>query len=79
MKSGNYLDNLQRLIGMFFQYGMENLKASLNEDGKIVPAVREKILCLVCGSEYYNSQIKETKRGYKYWITCTECYHIYNI
>jgi pyrethroid hydrolase len=79
-RSGNYLDDLQRLIGMFLQYGIEDNNKIQDNNGKYDPIVREKIFCLVCGSDKYYGNTKETKNGIKYWITCCDCYHftIYN-
>jgi len=73
-KRGNFLDNLQRLIGMVMQYNMEN-----NEDCND-PKPKEKVFCLICGSDKQHLGDREStknKRGYKYEITCQECQHRY--
>jgi len=81
---GNFLDNLQRLIGMVMQYNMENNEnilfknLDLNKD-IIDPQPKEKIFCLVCGSDKHTWNRKETNshNGYSYQTTCLECNHLY--
>ena len=84
IKHLNYLDNLQRVIGMFLQYGIETnkLKKERNERGCEIfnPEPNVKMFCLVCGSETHQKQIKKTKNGEKIWVTCSNCNHftVYN-
>ena len=69
----NYLDELQRLIGMFLQYGVEVDKSCVTS---AVP--HAKIFCVSCGSDKYSySQGKNNK---VWWITCSDCSHftVYN-
>jgi len=77
MMSGNYLDDLQRLIGMFLQYGIENNSLSLNDKNEIDPDTKGIKFCLVCGSSDCTISKKHTlsNKGYKYWITCNQCHH----
>lgn len=77
---GNYLNDLQKLIGMFLQYGMED-NQNIGANDRIDPMPREKIFCVICGS--FHTKIEQTKTmggHYKYWITCKDCSHfsIYN-
>jgi pyrethroid hydrolase len=61
-----YLDDLQRLIGMFLQYGIEK-----NSNCRRMGAdVNGTPFCLVCGSEKNLSQGKNSSRK-----TCAECGH----
>jgi hypothetical protein len=83
-KSGNYLDNLQRLIGMNLQYRLEDNSniilgnLELNRD-VTDPEPREKIFCLVCGSDQFTGSRTLTAhgRGFRYQLTCNECKHFY--
>ncbi len=83
VKDGNYLDNLQRLIGMYLQYSCEDNSSIINEDKKIDPIAKEKIFCIVCGSNEHkppngdNDYRTPTKKGYgyRYSYVCTNCQH----
>ena len=77
VRNGTYLDDLQRLIGMCIQYGIEESKAILN-DNIIDPIVREKLFCLVCGvaSETFVRILNERGNGYRYEVMCNECHHM---
>ncbi len=72
-RRGNFLDNLQRLIGMAMQYNMED-----NEECND-PEPKEKVFCLICGSDKHLWDRKSTKnnKGYRYGTTCQECQHLY--
>lgn len=66
---GNYLDNLQRLIGLFLQYPFysSNFKEEV-EFGKY--------FCINCGSNLYQPMASETKAGKLiYYLECHECGH----
>jgi len=83
-RNGNFLDNLQRLIGMSMQYNMENngniLIGNIELKKDIIdPEPKEKIFCLICGSNEHYWYIKKTKRGkgYRYETTCKACNHLY--
>jgi hypothetical protein len=83
-RKGNFLDNLQRLIGMAMQYNMENNGNIIEQEVEpkremINPIPKEKIFCLTCGSNEHYWHIKETKRGkgYRYETTCKACSHLY--
>ncbi len=66
-RQGNYLDDLHRLIGMYLQYGMDdNSDANVNRLGK------EKIFCLVCGSDKQNPIGRDSHNK---WFTCEQCKH----
>jgi len=81
-RKGNFLDNLQRLIGMSMQYSLEDNsiceEIELNED-MIDPEPKEKIFCLVCGDNKFFGTRNPTKnkKGYRYTLTCKECKHHY--
>ncbi|MGE4502511.1 MAG: nuclease domain-containing protein [Thiomicrospira sp.] len=78
------LDNLQRLIGMFLQYSTEDndLEGKISKETEkateIVPEGR--LFCISCGSHEYGYEWKQTKNGWKLWITCKNCNHfsVYN-
>jgi len=80
----SYIDELQRAIGMFLQYGIETNVLEKKRDEKnrkgFNPEPVAKMFCLVCGSEKLLKQAKETKNGVKYWVTCSNCNHftVYN-
>lgn len=80
VRNGNYLDDLQRLIGMFLQYGIEDNANIKKSDKGLDPMVKEKIFCLVCGFHEYTWEEKRTKHGIKYWVICNKCHHftVYN-
>jgi hypothetical protein len=67
----NYLDELQRLIGMFLQYGMED-----NSDSDITSnaAPKAKVFCISCGSSEYSFTQSKYNRAAG-WLTCTNCNH----
>lgn len=74
---GDFLDNLQRLIGMAMQYTIEDNKNIL-EDNKINPIPKEKEFCIKCGSSdikltYSGTSISQ--KGYYYQMDCQECTH----
>lgn len=76
---GNYLDNLQRLIGMAMQYQLEDNADILNHDRQIDPEPKEKIFCLKCGGTNFQGARNPTRnnKGFRYNLTCTECKHVY--
>ena len=66
---GNYLDHLQRAIGMFLQYGMES-----NIVGSTGALPSNGVFCLVCGS----SEVKcrpSPNNSRAWWVTCCNCNH----
>lgn len=69
-KDGALIDDLQRLIGMFLQYGTEN-NCNVRED----PMVQKRIFCIACGfDEYdYKSEFTKNRKGKKWNITCKNC------
>jgi hypothetical protein len=71
-QSGNFLDNLQRLIGMAMQYNLEDNQL-LQKD----PEAKEKYFCLVCGDSTPNVSKSPTQHGYRYKINCNKCNHYY--
>lgn len=77
LRNGTYLDDLQRLIGMHLQYGIEDSKAMINDNG-IDPMMKEKLFCLVCGvSDYTLTPIQNARRnGYRHEVMCHECHHM---
>lgn len=76
---GNYLDNLQRLIGMAMQYQLEDNTDIINHDRQIDPEPKEKIFCLKCGGTNFQGTRNPTRnnRGFRYNLSCTECKHVY--
>lgn len=74
---GNYLDNLQRLIGMAMQYQLEDNK-KIRIDNILNPKPKEKAFCLKCGSKDVQLEsIPIGDRGIKYNCTCRICSHFY--
>ncbi len=79
------LDDLHRLLGLFLQYGAENNKdlQRIDKESNIIDAKpKEKIFCLVCGSD--NCDVKPDKAGRnrnnrKYICTCLDCQHYFVI
>jgi hypothetical protein len=70
------LDNLQRLIGMFLQYSMDDndLSGLFKKYENIPPDSR--LFCSACGSDKYDYEWKQMKSGgWKFWLTCKECKH----
>lgn len=78
IRSGTYLDDLQRLIGMHMQYGIEDNKNITNEDNMINPITKEKLFCLVCGvaSETFITIQNIRNNGYRHEVMCIECSHM---
>ncbi len=74
IRSGTYLDDLQRLIGMHLQYGMEDNR-HISHNSKLDSIVREKIFCLVCGSDDCVTKQMPNKNGFRYFSECQECHH----
>jgi hypothetical protein len=76
---GNYLDNLQRLIGMAMQYQLEDNQNIISTGKQIDPEPHEKIFCLKCGSIKFNGtrNLTKSKKGFKYNLICNNCKHVY--
>ncbi|MBD3843681.1 MAG: hypothetical protein IE909_17745, partial [Campylobacterales bacterium] len=84
---GNYLDNLQRLIGMSLQYQLEdnNKEDIILGDVEIKndisdPLPKEKIFCLKCGSHKIKtiySGLAKSQKGKYYAMMCEECSHYF--
>jgi len=73
----SYLDELQRGIGMFLQYGLEDNNLGKNEE-QIDPKPDTTAFCLSCGSVgnfSYNQIATKSGKGVKWWVTCNECNH----
>lgn len=72
--SAIYLDELQRLIGLFLQYNLETTStASLDSDD-----VTSQNICLRCGSTDIKLVNKGNNREYTQksrWYECNECHH----
>lgn len=67
----SYLDEFQRLIGMFLQYGVENNKHSSSPDDDV-----ESInFCIACGSHDLRFVEKNTDNGRSKWYECNHCRH----
>lgn len=69
--NGAYLDSLQRTIGMFLQYGIEDNDTTSGEHGALP---ENALFCLVCGS-YDVSCRKSTINPKAWWATCNDCNH----
>lgn len=66
----NYLDEFQRLIGMFLQYGVEN-----NKNGNDTDDVMSVNFCLACGSHDLKRVDKYNSNQKSCWYSCNECSH----
>lgn len=76
-KKDSHMGDLQKLIGMFLQYGIEDNQNIKDDEGKINPIREEEVFCIVCGSNnQYIDKKKAGRENYKYWITCCDCYHM---
>jgi pyrethroid hydrolase len=71
-------DNLQRLLGMFLQYGLEESNHNLrrDEDQNIDPFLEKELFCITCGSEEKDVKRAPTKKGFRYEIICKNCSHV---
>lgn len=86
---GNFLDNLQRIIGLTMQYNSEEndditYRIENQRYDAIDPIPREEIFCLVCGSsdctlEHLSASTPEYPNRWKHEITCQEinCGHFF--
>jgi UDP-3-O-acyl-N-acetylglucosamine deacetylase len=80
---GNYLDNLQRLIGMGLQYQLEKNKNIIlgnleRKEDMLNPHPREHTFCIKCGSDKIKIVtwgITRSNKGYYYQMMCNECEH----
>ena len=82
-RSGADIDDLQRLIGMFLQYGLENNDLDHNDleySASINPMLKEKLFCIACGSDQYSYEEKTQQKGVRWDIKCDRCnlYSQYN-
>ena len=72
-----YNDELQRLLGLFLQYKLENEDAS-NQDTDITTAIP---ICIRCGSNHFEIKQKSGERTVRsVWLQCIECeqWQVYN-
>lgn len=68
---GSHLDALQRAIGMFLQYGMENNDTQYASRGALP---EHGLFCIACGSsDIHYRQSQRNRRAW--WATCGECQH----
>lgn len=70
-----YLDEIQRMIGMFLQYGIEdNALAGRPDD------VESVNFCISCGSHELTKKVKTTSNSRSAWYECDTCKHftVYN-
>ena len=74
----NGVDDLQRLIGMFLQYSMEdNDKESLKDKaGKINPITRNRAFCIACGGNSFKWSTRNMSSGDEHTSSCDDCHHI---
>ena len=70
-----FLDEFQRLLGMFLQYGIENNVYFRNSDD-----VESVNFCIACGSANLSEVAKSNTNSKSHWYKCNECQHftIYN-
>jgi len=69
--NGSYLDPLQRAIGMFLQYGMENNDTKKCKHGALT---ENGVFCLVCGSSDVSCR-QSPINPKAWWTTCNDCNH----
>lgn len=65
-----YLDEIQRLLGMFLQYGIEN--NAVNYDGDDVESIN---FCISCGSGDLKQHHTTTGNSKSRWYECNVCQH----
>ena len=68
---GSYLDSLQRAIGMFLQYGVENNDITEAEYGALP---EHGLFCLACGSSEVRCR-QSPNNARAWWSICSECRH----
>ncbi|MEI8612174.1 nuclease domain-containing protein [Enterovibrio sp. Hal110] len=77
MKSQRYLDEIQRMLGMFLQYGIEDNTPSRAESDD-TQAIN---FCVSCGSEKVSDVTNSMRSNHqKRWYRCNECtqFTVYN-
>lgn len=65
----SYLDELQRLIGMFLQFGVENNQLQKEESDD----VKSINFCVACGSHDLTSVLKSNNNDRSSWYECNNC------
>lgn len=65
-----YLDEFQRLLGMFLQYGIENNSLESDSDD-----VESKNFCIACGSDDLRERPKGNNNRRSVWYECNTCLH----
>lgn len=70
-----YLDEIQRMLGMFLQYGIEDNALSGRPDD-----VESINFCISCGSHELTKKITTTSNSRSAWYECDTCKHftVYN-
>lgn len=70
-----YLDEIQRMLGMFLQYGIENNALSRRPDD-----VESINFCISCGSHELTQKVPTTNNSRSAWYECNTCKHftVYN-
>jgi hypothetical protein len=74
---GQYLDSLQRLIGMALQYSLEDNK-NIRNNNLLDPNPKEEKFCIQCGShktKLITSGTTRRQTGLYYQMECEECNH----
>jgi hypothetical protein len=66
----SYLDEFQRLIGMFLQYGIEDNKLNGSPDD-----VESLNFCIACGSHELKRLAKNNNNSRSSWYECNICKH----
>ncbi|MBT7087986.1 hypothetical protein HN928_03385 [bacterium] len=81
------LDDLDRLIGMFLQYMIEENNLKQAKTNKIDTKPNGKVFCIVCGSckcslesqEVGSKKMGKEDRNIKYMCKCDDCNHFFVI
>ncbi|WP_461605381.1 nuclease domain-containing protein, partial [Aeromonas rivipollensis] len=70
-----YLDEIQRMLGMFLQYGIED--NTLSERADDVESIN---FCISCGSHELTKEVTKTSNSRSAWYVCDTCKHftVYN-
>lgn len=68
----SYLDELQRLIGMFLQFGVENNQLQSNTSSDDVESIN---FCIACGSHDLKNVSKSNGNNRSIWYECNDCKH----
>jgi hypothetical protein len=71
----SYLDEFQRLIGMFLQFGVENNQLHGAPEDVEADDVESFNFCVACGSHDLTKVLKSNSNQRSSWYECNDCKH----